>query len=129
MVQLRVLILLIAATISLSNKDCSYHHQNNEQIVFYSITDTVTFEKNEYLMKTNSVGFDVSMSSEIKLKKINNMESPRVSLSIGGAKFIAVGMDMFSSSLPKNAEYFFPLNKEKIVWINGNVLQFKKVTH
>jgi len=34
-----VLIVAIGGSISLSNKDCS--HQNNEQIVFYNITDTV----------------------------------------------------------------------------------------
>jgi hypothetical protein len=126
MAPFKVLILAIVGTISLNNKDCN-HHQNNGQIVFYNITDTVTLEKNEYLMKVNSVGFDLSMLEEIKLKRINNMKSPQVSFSIGGTRFIAVGMDMLSSSLPKNAEYFFPLNKEKKAWLNGKVLQFNKI--
>ncbi len=126
MAPFKVLILAIVGIISLNNKDCN-HHQNNGQIVFYNITDTVTLEKNEYSMKVNSVGFDLSMLAEIKLKRINNMKNPQINLSIGGARFIAVGMDMFSSSLPKNAEYFFPLNKEKKVWFNGNMLQFNKI--
>ncbi len=129
MVSFKTLILVIVGMISLNNKDRKSLCQNNEQIIFYNATDTVALERNEYLMKTNSVGFDLSMLAEIKLKRINNMKNPKVGLSIGGAKFIAVGMDIFSSSMPKNAEYFFPLNIEKKVWCRGNVLQFSKVSH
>jgi|GEM_PF-6029476 len=127
MVQLKVLILIIVGTISLSNKDRS-HHQDNEQIMVCNIADTVILEKNEYSMKVNSIGFDLSILAKAKLKRINSMESPQVSLSIKGTRFIAVGINMFSSALPKNAEYFFPLNSDKKVWLKGNVLQFNRVT-
>jgi hypothetical protein len=134
MVQFKALILVIVAIISLNNNrvnailfddekktDCGY-------FIFYNSTDTIRVIGNEFEVKTNKTGFDLKIIEANKLSLISMLENPFIEICLLDKRFLAKGIDIFSSHIPEESDYFFPLDKNKhVVLFNKNTLQFKKI--
>jgi len=98
--------------------------------MFYNNIDTIILKKNDYSIKQNSAGFDLAILKADKLKRIISLDNPSVTFNMKGANLTARGIDIFSSVLPKEADYFFSLNKQnRIIFIKENTLQFTVISH
>lgn len=122
MAQFKVLILVIVVIISIrnhKNQNCNYQ---NDQVLFYSQSDTVLLKKNEYLITQTSDGFrvDLTILVESKVEQLKTLENPHAIFYIKGEKIIAVGWFEFSATLPSGSGYMFPLTNEKKVRIFNN---------
>lgn len=128
MVQFKVLILIVAGFISINSCDKVRTTSKCDEIIFYNSNDRVSIEINEYNLINNKVGFDLVILDSLKLNKLLKIVNPSVEFCVENKKNIAKGNFIFNSSVPLNAKYFFPLDKNnKIYLFKGNVLTFRKI--
>jgi hypothetical protein len=128
MVQFKVLILIVAGFISINSCDKVRKTSKCDEIIFYNSNDKVSIEINEYNLINNKVGFDLVILDSLKLNKLLKIVNPSVEFCVENKKNIAKGNFIFNSSVPLNAKYFFPLDKNNKVYLfKGNVLTFKKI--
>lgn len=128
MVQFKVLILIVAGFISINSCDKVRKTSKCDEIIFYNSNDKVSIEINEYNLINNKVGFDLVILDSLKLNKLVKIVNPSVEFCVENKKNIAKGNFIFNSSVPLNAQYFFPLDKNNKVYLfKGNVLTFKKI--
>lgn len=124
MVQLKVLMLLIVVFITLNSKCQNVKLKNDidkcEQIiVFY--TDLVKLElfKGDYNLVKTQRGYDLQILNEVKLHEVTKMEKPTMKFCFDNMNKEARPLDILSSNVPANTDYFFPINANGSVSITG----------
>lgn len=122
MAQFKVLSLLIAATISLTNKCSTMNTKYNcETIVISNRDKKVELSKADFLLTENISGYELSILNTSILQEANTLESPEIHFCVSGKEVVAKGNPLFNSSVPKDAECFYGLsNKNKIQLSSGN---------
>jgi hypothetical protein len=112
-----------------SNKETFANETTCESIIFYTKGNTLTLKKNEFVMKQNKAGFDININNKEAANSICKLINPTMEFCISNKKNIAIGNDVFSSSVPKGVNYFFPLNKERSpILFQGTKLQVSRIS-
>jgi hypothetical protein len=125
---LLILVIITQSNKYESNKNTFANETTCESIIFYTKGDTLTLKKNEFVMKQNKAGFDININNKEAANSICKLINPTMEFCISNKKGIAIGNDLFSSSVPKGVNYFFPLNKEKFpILIQGTILQVSRI--
>jgi len=119
------------AIISLKNKTEFKNYQcEATSMIFFNNKDTVILNKDEYIIELSARGFDLVILDKSKLEKLIKLDTPQLRFNFHDKMNIAKGIDIFSSFLPNQADYFFGLNKnKKIAIFKGNILRFTKIIH
>ncbi|WP_225872639.1 sialidase family protein [Pedobacter frigoris] len=119
--------LLIVSIISLNIR---VYGQGNEQkkFAFYDSKDTVVLQKNEYAIKHNAFGFNLTVINKDKQKKISALDKPNINFTVKGAEATAVGLFVLSAAMPMGHDYFFPLNGNNgVFFIKSNSIEFTRI--
>ena len=123
MVQLEVLTLLTVGIISLNSMCANSAHMKCDKVVIANEKNRVELEKEEYSLKENQSGYALIIISTDKLQLVSKMEKPEIFFCDGEKKQIAYGNAIFSSTIPKDADYFYGLNmKNTISFSNSNTI-------
>jgi len=131
MVQFKVLTLAKVAIISLSSLLSSCYGQEQKSIkymkIYFSDTLIVSNEKID-VRKVEDKEIEVWISNDSIQKKISNLIKPTIILEFNGNKYIAKPNLIYSSSIPNECDYFYPINKEgKVFNINNGIILFYKI--
>ena len=128
MVQLKALLVLIAAIINPSLKSVEIHNNEvceNKQLMFYSKSDTVILKEKEYAVKISPIGFHLVFLNKAKLKKIYKLYDPSFRACLNGELIVAKGIFVLSSAVPEGVDYFFTFGKDKRI-LKYDTLLFRK---
>jgi len=80
---------------------------------FVVFNDTLYLNKEDFkIVFENEKCFNILITSSEKLNKILVMKEPIVSISIGRNLYSAKGNGIFSSKIPVDCDYFYPINEK-----------------
>lgn len=135
MVQFKALSLMIAAIIILNNSKClndmnalKANQFDCKRILIFNSTDTIELKKQDYKIYSNSAGYNLSIINTEKLNAIKKIKKPDVEFCINEKRLRAKGNNVFRSSVPEDAEYFFPLNDQGFIFfVKENELTLRKI--
>lgn len=122
----------ILTNLSIITLNCCYGQQitkskdkeiNTKKVVGNSIL----VSKSQYKIIYNENGIlDIEIIDNDLLEVIRKSNEPIIRIMLVNKYFIAKGNSVFSSFTPKNCDYFYPLDKKKVV-INNGKINFRKI--
>ncbi|MET0462886.1 MAG: hypothetical protein ABW007_07020 [Chitinophagaceae bacterium] len=132
MAVLKVLSLAIAAITSLTNAKSNECFSDSlgscEKVLFFTHADTIVLDQTDYQMEDNAAGCELTITNKEKLSLVKELKNPAMSFCRKGERRKAKGNDIFSSSIPNEANYFFPLDKKGYIYIERkNVVNLKEI--
>jgi len=133
MEQYKAFILLTLATTILINCISPQNSflPNSKQKFMNSINetkDTIYIYESDYkVVFSKSDMIKIVIINKTLFNKLSNRIDPTLVLHIKNKSYTAKGVEIFSSELPHDCEYFFPLKKKKILFSENNTLELRKV--
>ena len=137
MVQLKVLI-LAKLVITLLNNSCNSlcRPVSNRDIINIvqnkkTINDTIILSQKDYEIKyRDNYTLEIKIIDSLRIDEIKSMKRPIIEINIDGNIKIVKGNNILSSKIPKDCDYFYPLDiNDNPLIINGfiNLKQVSKV--
>lgn len=95
--------------------------------IYFSDTLMLSNERID-VRKVNDKEIEVWILNDSSQKKISRLIKPTIILEFNGKKYIAKPNLIYSSSIPNECDYFYPIDKEgKIFNINSGIILFYKI--
>lgn len=129
MVQLKVLIQVIAVIILLNRRE---YVQKRDEFRYVlnkkSINDTLFLAQKDYkIVYRNVYCLDLKIIDSIKIDSLKKNKNPIIKINLDDSFIVAKGNNIFSSSVPENCDYFYPLDMEnKLIMVNG-IINLRKI--
>jgi hypothetical protein len=134
MVQFKALILAIQVIITLnsfSGQQKKSHSDLENKIVENRMNDndTIVISKSQYKILINKMGtLKIEVTDMTLVAKIVKDISPIFKLELENSYIVAKGNDIFSSSEPKECDYFYPFdNDKKVIMYEKKIIDFSRI--
>ncbi len=134
MAQFKELILLIAVIISLKTlNSCAVTNPKSEVVMAGKTTqiqenDTLFLSSKDYkIISSDNNILDIEVTNNQIISLIKSVKYPLIKIELQQENKIAKGNDLLSSFIPKECDYFYPLDKGYILFVN-NRINFRKIT-
>ena len=116
---IKVGFIILINSFLISNAQNLNYGGNNENYIIFS--DSIKLEKKDYQIKvTMNIDLDIIIINKKKLQRIKELKNPVLLICIDNKIYIAKGNDIFSSEVPSECDYFYPIDK------NGSIIFFPK---
>lgn len=132
MAQFRALILVSLAIMTLNS--CSGQNRKNttsevKEVVKKIMNDTILISKVQFEIVENKMGvLDIEIKEDNLIDKIADSDNPVLRIELDGNYVTAKGNNIFSSSVPNECDYFYPLsNDSKVVTKNNRIINLRKI--
>lgn len=132
MEKFRALILVSLAIMTLNS--CNSQNKNSttpqtREAVKKVMNDTILISKTQFKIVRNKIGvLDIEIKENNLIDKIADSKNPILMIELGGIYTIAKGNNIFSSSVPNECDYFYPLgNDNKVIMKKEGILNLRKV--
>ncbi len=124
MVMSRVLILINLAIMSINNCKSQSHiskHMNETKNIL------IISESKYNIIINNNIVLDIEITDKNILNIIRNLDQPIFKIELNKRIIIAKGNNFLSSFVPKNCDYFYPIDDNgKILLYKDNIINLKK---
>lgn len=134
MAQFKELILLTAVIISLKTiNSCAITNQKSEVVMAdkttqFEANDTLFLSSEDYkIISSDNNILDIEVTNNQIISLIKDVKYPIIEIEFKQGNKIAKGNDLLSSFTPKDCDYFYPLDKGYILFVN-NKINFRKAT-
>lgn len=131
MEQFKALALVVVVIISLNSCKGTQNSNMNincNEIVFYNSSHQISFKTKNCVFNSSENGFELTILNDSDIQKLKRIDNPIAEFYLGKTKHIAKGNNLFSSEVPLNVDYFFPLNQSnKIEFFKDTVITFRKI--
>lgn len=131
MVLFKGLVLLIAVIISLKSLSCCSNRAITNKKGEATITenenqmksnDTLFLSINDYkIVSSNDKVLDIEVINNQILSLIKNVKYSIIKIELQEGNKIAKSNDLLSSSIPKQCDYFFPIDKGYVYIVNNRI--------
>ena len=93
------------------------------------MNDTILISKAQFEIVRNKMGvLDIEVKENNLIDKIADSNNPILRIALDGIYVTAKGNNIFSSSVPKECDYFYPLgNDNKVIMQNKSILNLRKI--
>jgi len=133
MAQFKGLILLIAVIISIKIlNSCAVTNQKSGVIMEDKITQTQTDDtlflssKDYKIISSDDNILDIEVTNNQIVSLIKSIKYSVIKIELQQGNKITKGNDLLSSFVPKECDYFYPLDKGYILFVN-NRINFRKI--
>ena len=132
MEQFRVLVLVSLAIMTLN----SCNGQNNKsttphakEVVKKVMNDTILISKAQFKIVRSTIGvLDIEINENNLVDKIADSNNPILRIELDGIYATAKGNNIFSSSVPNECDYFYPLgNDNKVTMKKKGILNLREI--
>jgi len=119
---LRLALVVITTLISLSclNKEKVNKMNDCSTVIFFGITDTLTISKSDYKIIKTDFELEIKFNNSEIVEKIKDIKCNKIHFCIDNKVLTAKSNPVYSSKVPEDAEYFFPVNAD------GSLLNIKE---
>lgn len=132
MEQFRGLVLLSLSIMTLNS--CSSQNKNSntprtKEVVQNIMNDTILISKAQFEIVNNKIGvLDIKIKEDNLIGIIADSDNPILRIELKGNYVTVKGNNIFSSSVPNECDYFYPLdNDNKVVTKNKRILTLRKI--
>ena len=121
MINLFVNVLMLSILILTSCVEPVKRKENiKDMAIFYSNSQRVQLQESEFTITLNKADGSFCLVDKNKVKLIRSLESPKLEFYIDDVLVVVLGVNISSSEVPNNIDWFFFENDEGIILVTDN---------